>query len=328
MKKILSTFLAIAIIFVASPVVLASAKAPAKPKISSIKATSYNKIIIKWSTDKKVNGYKIYRRVDKGKFKLIKTINNKNTKSYTNSGLKSSTKYYYSVRAFTKNKKTIVLGKMSAEKSVKTKAFGKISLSHDLVEIGLNESAYVKVNFKSDYLKSNDILKKVMYKNNQENFKVFVSTIDEKTAIFGITADKDVEEGTTVKIPIWFEGYKHEQKTIKIELVNYGEGYYYNALEVKDFGAFSNTPAYYVQENYYVYDYNVAKQNSADFIQDEELRTVYEDELKADGFAYYETIKLDGDKYTHYYNKDTDTSVFTSMHNFENVKYYIIMVVE
>ena len=83
-----------------------------------MKATSTTKIKISYKKVEGATAYQIYRANSKsGKYKHIVTT--KNT-SYTNSKLKSSTTYYYKVRALKKAGKKTYYSKYSIVKSTKT----------------------------------------------------------------------------------------------------------------------------------------------------------------------------------------------------------------
>ncbi len=72
-------------------------------KVSNVKATAstYNSNKITWSKLTGADGYEIYRATSKiGTYKLVKTITNGSTVSYTNTSLKTGNTYYYKVRAY------------------------------------------------------------------------------------------------------------------------------------------------------------------------------------------------------------------------------------
>ncbi|WP_102693342.1 fibronectin type III domain-containing protein [Rummeliibacillus pycnus] len=120
MKKFIVAFLTLicSIFFVIGNQFEASAvNAPSKPYIS-VKATSTTKIKISYKKVKGATTYQIYRANSKvGKYKHIVTT--KNT-SYTDRKLKSSTTYYYKVRAIKKVGKKTYYSKYSIVKSIKT----------------------------------------------------------------------------------------------------------------------------------------------------------------------------------------------------------------
>ena len=73
------------------------------PKVTNLKSSkkTYNSITLSWDKIDNVTGYKVYRYdVKTESYKLIKTISNASTTSYTNSKLTSATKYLYKVRSY------------------------------------------------------------------------------------------------------------------------------------------------------------------------------------------------------------------------------------
>ncbi|MBU5430597.1 hypothetical protein KQI22_11070 [Kineothrix sp. MSJ-39] len=83
-----------------------SAKAkPATPVVTSVKATDYNKITIKWKKVTKAYGYYIYRKVaddEDAAWKRIKKVKYGSTTSYVDSKAETGVKYIYTVKAYTK----------------------------------------------------------------------------------------------------------------------------------------------------------------------------------------------------------------------------------
>ena len=78
-----------------------------KPAVPTLKAKSsgYNSIKLTWGkAETGVDGYAIYRSTSKnGTYKRIKTIKSRTTVSYTNKKLTTGKKYYYKIKAYTKN---------------------------------------------------------------------------------------------------------------------------------------------------------------------------------------------------------------------------------
>lgn len=73
--------------------------APA-PKITSVSKKDGKSLIVKWSKATSAEGYQIYRYIKKtGNFRLVKTINNGNTTSYTDTGLVNGRTYYYKIKS-------------------------------------------------------------------------------------------------------------------------------------------------------------------------------------------------------------------------------------
>ena len=99
----------------------AFAKAPAKPKISSVKAAK-KAAAVKWKKVSNADGYYIYRSTSKkGEYKKVKTIKKASTTSWKNKKLKSGTTYYYKVAAYKKVNGTVVTSACSAVKKARVK---------------------------------------------------------------------------------------------------------------------------------------------------------------------------------------------------------------
>lgn len=72
---------------------------PKTPTGLAAKVKNYNSVSLSWSKGSGVTGYKIYRKPYGGSYTCIKTITDAATVSYTNTGLKTGTKYYYKIKA-------------------------------------------------------------------------------------------------------------------------------------------------------------------------------------------------------------------------------------
>ena len=97
------------------------AKAPAKPKISSVKAAK-KAAAVKWKKVSNADGYYIYRSTSKkGEYKKVKTIKKASTTSWKNKKLKSGTTYYYKVAAYKKVNGAAVTSACSAVKKARVK---------------------------------------------------------------------------------------------------------------------------------------------------------------------------------------------------------------
>lgn len=96
-------------------------KAPAKPKISSVK-TGRRTAVVKWEKISGVNGYYVYRSTSKKiGYKKVKTLKGASSLSHTNKKLRSGGRYYYRVAAYKKVRGMTVVSSYSAVKSVKVK---------------------------------------------------------------------------------------------------------------------------------------------------------------------------------------------------------------
>jgi uncharacterized repeat protein (TIGR02543 family) len=89
-----------------------------KPSLSSAKPLGKNSIKLKWKSVGGAAGYNIYRSTKSGSgFKLVTQV--KST-TYTDTGLKSKTKYYYKVKAYCSAGSVITSGGYSNVKNAKT----------------------------------------------------------------------------------------------------------------------------------------------------------------------------------------------------------------
>ena len=89
--------------------------APAVPSVTKLSNASKRKLKLTWKRPSGAEGYVIYRKAGKnGSYKKIKTVTSAKTLSYTNSGLKKGTTYYYKIRAYRKGAdKKNIYGKWS-----------------------------------------------------------------------------------------------------------------------------------------------------------------------------------------------------------------------
>lgn len=99
-----------------------------KPAATTVKAASksYNSVKLTWSKVKGteengyVTGYEIYRSKEKnGTYKKIATVKDGTKTSYTDTSLKTGTKYYYRIKAYCKVNKTNVYSNFSSKVSAK-----------------------------------------------------------------------------------------------------------------------------------------------------------------------------------------------------------------
>lgn len=107
--QILSIFAALLLSFSIAQIPVQAAAKPGTVKLSSIKATDYNKINIKWKKTSGATNYIIYyKKAGSGKWIKVKTVDNTKS-SYTHTSSKKfpitvGQKYQYTVKAY--NKKT------------------------------------------------------------------------------------------------------------------------------------------------------------------------------------------------------------------------------
>ena len=107
-KSHLAIFLMLALAFtllIPAPVQAASKKKPAKVTVTSVKASGYDKVTIKWKKSKYATNYRIYwKRSGAKKWKTLATVkSNKMTythKSNNKARLVAGKKYVYTVRAY------------------------------------------------------------------------------------------------------------------------------------------------------------------------------------------------------------------------------------
>lgn len=92
--------------------------------VSGVKAVSasYNSIKVSWNEIKSVTGYKVYRSTSKnGDYKLVKTLKDSTSTSYTDTKLTTGTTYYYKVMPY-KSSKNGKASKVVSAKAVLEKA--------------------------------------------------------------------------------------------------------------------------------------------------------------------------------------------------------------
>lgn len=82
----------------------------------------YTKAVkVSWKKTKNADGYVIYMKSGKGKYKVVKNITNGKTVSYTKKNLKKGKTYYFKVRAYRKENGQKVYGNYSGVKKIKIK---------------------------------------------------------------------------------------------------------------------------------------------------------------------------------------------------------------
>ena len=90
---------------------------PKKEKVISVSAGK-NGNLITYSTSNDVDGYKLYRSLEKDKnYSYIATVANKNTDCYTDTKISINTTYYYKVRGYVKNGSSYVYSAYSSPSS-------------------------------------------------------------------------------------------------------------------------------------------------------------------------------------------------------------------
>ncbi len=76
-------------------------------------AAAYNKIKISWRTNSAASGYEVYRSTKKNSGYTKLADRQKNSNSYTNTGVKTGTRYYYKVRPYKRLAERTVYGDFS-----------------------------------------------------------------------------------------------------------------------------------------------------------------------------------------------------------------------
>ena len=107
-------------------------KKPSVPKLSKI-TTSYNSITVKWNTVSGADGYQVYRKVNSGKWKVVK---NTTGTSYKDKNVKAGYKYSYTVKAHKKvNGKKVYSGYNKKGLSGKLNTVVSLSVKNKTVSI-------------------------------------------------------------------------------------------------------------------------------------------------------------------------------------------------
>ena len=113
-----------------TPTPTVKVKKPAKVSLKSAKQLTVKKqgkktykreVKLSWKKAKNADGYVVYMKSGKGKYKAVKTITNGKTVSYTRKNLKRGKTYYFKVRAYRKVNGQKVYGNYSGAKKVKIK---------------------------------------------------------------------------------------------------------------------------------------------------------------------------------------------------------------
>lgn len=77
------------------------------PKMVSVKAVGKSTVAVKWSAVKGAAGYRVMRKTNSGRWVNLKDIAGASKVSYSDTKVSVGNKYTYTVRAYTKNKKTM-----------------------------------------------------------------------------------------------------------------------------------------------------------------------------------------------------------------------------
>ncbi|MBR2674787.1 MAG: Ig-like domain-containing protein [Mogibacterium sp.] len=145
-----------------------------KPDVVANKVGS-SKIKLRWNRMIGGKGYKIYRSTKKnGKYKLVKTIKNKKTISWTDKSVKRGETYYYKVAAYKKSKQHKSAWVQASTKAAKVKSV-KLSPNQDTLRGVVGGSAALKAKVKA---RGGKVLSKKVrwYTSNAA-----VAKVDEKT---------------------------------------------------------------------------------------------------------------------------------------------------
>ena len=107
-------------------------KKPSVPKLSKI-TTLYNSITVKWNAVSEADGYQVYRKVNSGKWKVVK---NTTGTSYKDKNVKAGYKYSYTVKAHKKvNGKKVYSGYNKKGLSGKLNTVVSLSVKNKTVSI-------------------------------------------------------------------------------------------------------------------------------------------------------------------------------------------------
>lgn len=164
-----------------------SAKAlPLAPTLQSVNMAAYNKIRITWSKVNGCEGYVIYRsETEDGKYSVLKTVTQASATNYVNV-VKTSTTYYYKIRAF-----VTVNGK---------KVYGDYSdiLSGNVItgspqNFALKQAANGKITFTWDKVEDADGYVIYLYDPDTNKYKAIKNVTDIDVLIYG----KSMTKGAT-----------------------------------------------------------------------------------------------------------------------------------
>lgn len=172
--QILSILAALLLSFSIAQIPVQAAAKPGTVKLSSIKATDYNKINIKWKKTSGATNYIIYyKKAGSNKWIKVKTVDNTKS-SYTHTSSKKypivvGQKYQYTVKAYNKS----------------TKKYGKYNSEGLLVKTNPQQATCISVAVKDgvvniDWNKGKGADKYIIYRKTSENGKwVKIATVSD-----------------------------------------------------------------------------------------------------------------------------------------------------
>lgn len=156
----------------------------ATPKINSLELASTTSALLKWSSASGAEKYKIYRSVNGGKYKLVKTVSS-STRSYLDKGIKDKKTYTYYVvgiqgKIKSSNSRTVSIKTMSGKPalSMSDRSNSQIELSWTSVDGAKGYNLYRKTNdnsyekIKSFSSKTHDYTDKTVDKGNSYRYIV------------------------------------------------------------------------------------------------------------------------------------------------------------
>ena len=107
---------------------IVSGRTVGQTKITSVVSSNVTALKVSWKKVSDAYGYRVKRSTSKnGTYKVIKTVNSKNTTSYTDKSVKTGTTYYYKIETIIKNNGETGYSGDSAAVSGKTVARTKIN---------------------------------------------------------------------------------------------------------------------------------------------------------------------------------------------------------
>ena len=122
---------------------------------TTIKAASSSTMKVTWKKSSRADGYRIYRRPAGGKWVLVADVAKKLT-SYTDTGLKASTKYVYTVRPYKKGGNVKYMSAVRLSNIKSTPAAPKVDTSN-------SNTANTVVSNSKFTAAQKDVMKKILY---------------------------------------------------------------------------------------------------------------------------------------------------------------------